>query len=295
VSLLALMVISAAGARAAAWPMNNEDVVQMLAAGRSEAEVRRAIESAERVTFELDAEMVDELKRAGVSDALLDAMRKRQAEMPQTAAPASPEPAPVARGIVELRFVPKAAKKPGERPMLQVPVEPGRAALMLPGVSRRDVVLDLAVFLLCGTARHVPDHWDDLTELKNFARHEMLLFQPSSRTAKLRGMEVREMEFPESLPASVDAGTHRLMVAVAMRIGPAWVVVASAERADVPVEAGKKTVMTVTVGDFRLAPPPKPGAEAKPEPMFAVTDVTPPEAPSTQPGAPQSGTVEVTP
>src|SRR2546427_13272669 len=79
-----------------ARPLGNEDVVRMVAQGRPEAEILRII-AGSRVDFELDSEMTEELRRAGISDRILSAMRERQAvagvrPAARPAAPAVPVP-----------------------------------------------------------------------------------------------------------------------------------------------------------------------------------------------------------
>src|SRR5215831_15075007 len=76
----------------------------MVNQGRPEPEILRII-AASPVEFDLDQEMTQELRRAGVSERILAAMRQRQAE---AGARSSPEPpvaaSPVPRGSLQLTF-----------------------------------------------------------------------------------------------------------------------------------------------------------------------------------------------
>src|SRR5882762_4893782 len=58
--------------------LTNEDVVRMVAEGTAEEEILRVIGSS-RVRFDLEPDILLELRRAGVPDRVLRAMQERQA------------------------------------------------------------------------------------------------------------------------------------------------------------------------------------------------------------------------
>ncbi len=226
-------------------PLTNEDVVRMVSSGRPEAEILRII-AASTVDFELDREMTEELRRAGVTEKILAAMRERQAEAgvrhPETS-PASS--APAARGSLGITFLPADDSGKNEAALFQVVRKIPRWAMERMGMEEKAEVEDLALFVACTTPDHVPDHWQDRTAVKDFARHEMLLFHRGSRPDKAKGFDVLTLDIPPGLSVDIPAGTHRLAVGVAMKVGADWHPILSDTRTGVVVEAGKRTPVTV--------------------------------------------------
>ncbi len=228
-------------------PLTNEDVVRMVSTGRPEAEILRII-AASKVDFELDREMTEELRRAGVSEKILAAMRERQAEagIRPAEAPAAP-PAAVPRGSLAITFLPAEDSGKKEPPSFQILRKVPRWAQERMGMEEKAEVEDLAFFVACTTPDHVPDHWQDRTKVRDFARHEMLLFRSGGRPDKAKGLEVLVLDFPPALSVEIPAGTHRLAVGVAMKIGADWHPILSDTRPGVVVEAGKRTPVEVRV------------------------------------------------
>jgi hypothetical protein len=246
--VLALLVAAAwAGAilgENSATVLDDEAVVGMLLKGRPETEVLKAIESASRVSFDLEPDMIRELKAAGVSDKVLEAMRRRQAEM-ASAPHAAPVPGPT--GKLQIRFRPAKDNKPQEPILFQVIKKTPRWAAEEMGMVQRPEVDDLAFFLLCTRPDHVPDHWQDQTELKDFTRHEKLLFRSGSHPSKSHGFEVVQLDLPPSLTLDVAQGEHRLVVGVAAKAGADWHVVASDELKQVAVDGSHTAALLVTL------------------------------------------------
>jgi len=244
-TVLAWIAAKAAPAEAAAEEiLDNEGVVRKVAAGRTEAEIVKAIEDAPRVQFDLDPEIIRELAAAGVTPKIIAAMRARQG--PAAPAPA-PAPAPLVQGKLRLRFKSNAEKK-GEGVTYEVIRKTPKWAANEMGMTQRPEVEDLAFFLLCTRGDHVPDHWQDATELKDFTRHEKLLFRPGSRPGKSHGFETVVLQLPDSMDLAIDAGSHRLVAGVAVKAGPDWHVVGSAELKSVEVSPQATTTLLVTLG-----------------------------------------------
>ena len=227
---------------AAEETLDNEGVVRMVARGRPEAEIVKAIQDAPRVHFDLDPDIVHELAAAGVSPGIIQAMRDRQGPAPAIEKPAPP---PAAQGKLVVRF---KSQKPGEGVVYEVIRKTPKWAASEMGMTQRLEVEELAFFLLCTRPDHVPDHWQDRTELKDFTRHEKLLFRTGSRPDKSHGFEVLALDLPESLDLSIDAGSHRLVAGVAAKTGPDWHVVGSAELKSVEVRPQDTTTLEVTLG-----------------------------------------------
>jgi hypothetical protein len=226
-------------------PLTNEDVVRMVSQGRPETEILRII-AASPADFELDREMTEELRRAGVTERIIAAMRERQAAAgvrPTEAPPAAP--APALRGKLRVTFTPLDESGKDREASFRVVKKTPRWAIQRLGMEEQKEVEDLALFVACTTPDHVPDHWQDRTPVKDFARHEMLLFHPGSHPATAKHFEELSLDLPAFLDVDAPAGIHRLVVGVAAKIGPDWRPLASDNRPGVPVLAGKTTPIRV--------------------------------------------------
>jgi hypothetical protein len=229
-------------------PLTNEDVVRMVVQGRPEAEILRVI-AASPVDFDLDREMSRELRQAGVTERILKAMRERQAVagVPPPARIEAPVPqAPP--GHLVLSFAPldeKDRQKEKKAASFQVVRRIPQWAIRNLGMEEKAEVEELALFVVCTTPEHVPDHWQDRTQIKEFTRHRMLLFRPGGRPAKQKRFELLSLDIPESLPVEAPAGVHRVAVGVAAKVGPDWRAVASDQRDGVPVASGEATRIAV--------------------------------------------------
>ena len=222
--------------------LDNEAVVQMLVRGASEREIVKAIEDAPRVSFDLAPDMVRELESVGISQKVLSAMRRRQSESGETP---QPQTAAVPNGGLLVRFSSSQEKKAGQPVVFQVIRKVPKWAADQMGMLQRPEVEDLAFFLLCTRADHVPDHWQDRTELKDFTRHEKLLFRSGSHPGKSHGFEVMALDLPESLSLEIAEGDHRLVAGVAAKTGADWHVVGSAELKKLSVRAGETATVEV--------------------------------------------------
>lgn len=216
--LLAAAWLAAAPADAA--PMTNEEVVRMVAAGASSEAILEAVRT-RPPAFDVAGDMIEELRLAGVPESVITAMKARAAAVaPQ---PPPPEVRPP-RGTVHLVVVVNGRSSK----TLRAPSfadEELKHNLQLPKENEAREVKDLAVFLACTTAEHVPDLWRQKSplgrDMTNGFRHEMLAFvagdTPQGKKPKLT--------LPETLEADVDdVEAHALVVGVAARIGDRWMV-----------------------------------------------------------------------
>ncbi len=202
-----------------ASPLTNEDIVRMVASGATDDEIRQAILGREE-EFDLSPEMVDELKLAGVSSAIVAAMSRRHAENSPPAA------SPQAATSVGTRLVVNL-NAGGVSRTIRVPAwadEDAKEALRLPKETEQRVVKDLAVFLACASSDHVPDLWRSKSplgrDLNTVARHEMLAFVAGDTPA---GKSPR-LVLPARLEAEVDdSEPHDLVLGIAARIGDRWI------------------------------------------------------------------------
>ena len=243
----------------------------MVANGTTEGEILRAIGSS-RARFDLEPDILLELRRAGVPERVLRAMRERQA-----ASGAVPVPSPVAlpNGRVELVFASLDGRGKG-KPLQAFTVirRTPRWAARHRAMPVTGEVEDLALFLACTTPDHVPDFWQDRTPLKDAVRHELLTFRPGSRPGKKRGFEVLSLEIPPALEVEVPAGTHSLLVGVAIKVGPDWHAAVSDSRREVRVMESRVTRMEVRMSG-RLVGSTAAGLGAERD--LVIGEVSPPE------------------
>jgi hypothetical protein len=254
-SLAPVIALALLAALAASWPLRaaasphpspltNEDIVRMLMTGTPENEVLATIE-ARRVDFDLSTEMIHELRTAGVSDRVLETMRRRQASMPRVEPPPLPRPAPERTGTLRLEF---AAGDEGDKPSELSAI----ALRKLPkGLERRGgeevgEMSDMALAILCTTADHVPDHWDTRSPLQGAPRHELLQFIPGSATEKIKGHEILYLDRKESYELELVAGSHNIVVAAAGKQSGSgtWRLIES-DGARVTVLPGRQTRMVL--------------------------------------------------
>ena len=202
-------------------PLTNEDVVRLVVYGTKEEVILKEIAS-RPPAFDLDPGVVVELERVGVSAAIIDAMRLRQASVarphpaPTGAAAAKPtaETPPLAAaptGSLEIDFALSADGKPLE--IFAIATMPKNAPR--PEKSEIGTVSDLAIAILCTTGDHVPDHWDTLTPLAGAPRHELVLFRPGSHRYTDKGFELLALDRLPVGPVPLAAGHHALLVGLA--------------------------------------------------------------------------------
>jgi hypothetical protein len=223
-SLLVLGGSSLGAETPEAAPLDNEQVVRMVADGTPEAAILEAIRT-RPPAFDVADDMVDELKLAGVPASVIAAMKARMARL----APSPPPEERPPRGTVPLVVTING----GSQHTLHAPAfadEELKHQLQLPKENADREVKDLAVFLACTTAEHVPDLWRQKSPLgrdMNAAfRHEMLAFVAGDTPA---GKKPR-LTLPARLEANVDdVEAHALVVGVAARIGDRWMVLAASE------------------------------------------------------------------
>ncbi len=228
-------------------PLTNEDIVRLVMTGTDEKAILRLLEE-RRVDFDLDTEIVTELRTAGVNDAIIEAMRRRQAAMPRPAIDPAPAPADEAAGILEIALPAADDGADGaERSVI--------AARSLPKGARRPpglevgLVDDLAFAVMCTTGHHVPDHWEARTPIEGAPRHGLLLFEPGAAAATKKGFEILYLDHPGIYRLEVPEGRHALQFAVAGRGAGsgAWRLLV-ADGAPVSIEAGAVTRVTIESG-----------------------------------------------
>jgi hypothetical protein len=239
-------------------PLSDEDVVRMLAAGRSDAEIVREIGSRD-VRFDLSEEMAAELRAAGVSERVLAAMQARQTALHPPEPP--PKPAPSVPESLPTALVTFRSAHEGDTALYLPAVLPSSVAraLQLPAAPRERAITAVALFVACTTADHVPDQWRTRSPLgRDFVsmpRHEMLALHASTTrvTAKdvprsMRGgtqdtepgkeAEWLRLDLPAelSIPLRPEV-VHDLVAGLAVLAGENYLALALSDRKELALES----------------------------------------------------------
>jgi hypothetical protein len=176
--------------------LTNEEVVRMTARGMQPAEIIREIRSAPSTSFDLDPEVIAEMRAVGVAEAVIEVM----AEVDRASSPATqPAVGAEADGTIDLSF--EGGPPPGEGRGLAIPS------------------IEVAFYLICLDPTHVPDYWLTRTPLgEEFPRHHLLWFQeaPERRGRGGRGKKTQVL-LPGRVTIRGAAGTHPIEVGVAVR------------------------------------------------------------------------------
>jgi hypothetical protein len=205
-----------------AAPMTNEDVVRMTGERVATGAIISAIRRAPATRFDLDPEVVIELRHAGVADAVIEAMREAHAASlpPGTAAaPASPADSSTATGgegnaarvPLVLSFVPWSDRRP--------PEPGGRPQVEAPARDSSGVPLALAFYLMCLDPTHVPDGWMASPLAGGYPRHHLLWFHEARPVEEPGSVTRLKLDLPEDLPLQIEPGAHTLHLGLAARRG----------------------------------------------------------------------------
>ena len=223
-------------------PLTNVDVVRMVASGMPVERILDRIASSP-AAFDVEPEILEELRFAGVPGPVLEAMiaKSRKEKAP---APAPPPPARSV-GWIEVVFQDDPEKTPAANSAAApaVVADPNDAA------SKKKV--ELAFFLICRRSTHAPDHWDAATPLsREVGRHEVLFFQAASAPAE--GEKEEDLVYLPHPPLwrfEAEAGSHAGVIGVAARAEGTekYLPVALAEIPTLVVEAGRTTRVTLSL------------------------------------------------
>jgi hypothetical protein len=215
-------------------PMTDEEVVRMFVAGHSVESILLEIERREP-GFDLDPEMLRELRRVALPEAIIEAMQRRQALERPPEEPSPPSPAPPVEPGPVLRVLLSSGERDGPRTIsVRARVPPELAAEWDPHGSTVDLMLtDLALFLICETPEHVPDHWRLASPMgRDFfsvRRHRMLQFVTGTDDGTEGGRV--KLELPPVLEAPVEWDEpHDLAVGLAVRVNGQYIAVVQDRR-----------------------------------------------------------------
>ena len=204
-------------------PMTEEEVVRRYVSGERVENIVRDIEGRDP-QFDLSEEMLEELRHAGVPAALIEAMLERQAELqPEETVPPEEQAAPA---VPQLTVT--LSQKDGGASKISIAkqVDPRLAEQWKLGNDPEDrEFADLALYLACRTADHVPDHWRTKSPLGrdffSMPRHRMLVFVSGSSNTedKTGGSKVR-LELPPTIEVDLQPDiVHDLTLGLAVQAG----------------------------------------------------------------------------
>jgi hypothetical protein len=253
-------------------PMRNEDVVRMLVRGHNEEAILVAIRS-RPAEFDLSPEMQDELRLAGVGEELIRAMAERMVELTPEAepsagdAPATPEAPP---GRPRLALALAAAGDPDAPAVLRLSGTVDarlRHRWQLDRAAENEPFEDVALFLVCREATHVPDHWRSKSPLGrdfiSMPRHRVLTFLSAAEAGGAAGdAALLELELPRRLEVELpEDGMHDLALGIAIQAAgrylrwtdDVWEAEASRlEQAEMEAEIGSARDGTIEALEVRL-------------------------------------------
>jgi hypothetical protein len=218
----------------ASGPMTEEDVVRMYVAGRSADEIVREVERREP-GYDLSPEMIDELRNVELPEVVIEAMIRRQAAADQAKAATEqgevPDPAP--RPSLRIHLNPAHDGSP-VTVGVRARIDPQVAAEWELGNAPEDrAFADVALFLLCHTADHVPDQWRLKSPLgrdfRSVMRHKLLEFISGARGEDAAGDGRRvKLEVPAELEIAFEPGVaHDLVLGLALQVSGRYYVVAT--------------------------------------------------------------------
>ncbi|HET9481730.1 MAG TPA: hypothetical protein VFP98_08240 [Candidatus Polarisedimenticolia bacterium] len=231
-------------------PLSNEDIVRMTAGGMSPSRIIQAIEQARAVAFDLDPDILIELRRARVVDPVIEAMKEAARRAPPSASPLPAEAAEAAPAHLEIRF---------DRPADRGDAE-GTAAIRSRDGKGRE--LSLAFFVYCLEPTHAPDLWQTKSPLgESFPRHHILYYLDRNGSIGRPDSAGRPGGVFLALPAEpvtvdTEPGTHVITVGVAARAGGDWLPLASSDgRLQTVAGATSRLVVRLkTRGSFNRPP-----------------------------------------
>jgi len=235
IAVLALACAAPPGLAEEAAPLTLEDVVRRFVSGSKSSEIVQWIRG-NNVDFDLNDEMIEELGLAGIPPEVIRAMRERQLELhpppePQATAETTEEDDSIPTLTLRLNPVADATEKRAAAHLLNAVPPPMAERLRLKQPDSH--ITELAVYLLCTTPDHVPDHWRSQTPLgRDFVsvpRHKLLAFHPGAsagdetENATSDGQPVRlsklTLELPETLEVELEPSVeHDLVLGLAVQI-----------------------------------------------------------------------------
>lgn len=232
-------------------PVALEDIVRLYVSGTPAEELIDLIRVSQ-VEFDLSEEMLQELELAGLPPPLIQAMVDRQRELhPPPLSPEEPSEEEAAPGAgltisIELRGSRKKKSDEDEDAGASLRVLNAVHPELLEQLRVRDDragITDVAIYVACLTATHVPDHWRGESPLgrdfNSMPRHKLLAFLPGatedgqaaaeggvlqkllsgSNQPSTEGLAVLKLDVPSEIELQINAAeAHDLSLGFALQI-----------------------------------------------------------------------------
>jgi hypothetical protein len=196
-------------------PLDEKEVVREFVRGRPMAEILHEIERREPA-YDLSPEMLDELRHAGLPEALIEAMRRRAEK--RAAAETTAAPIPAVALALRIRLLSRGVSVARRvDPQLAAEWELGNAP------EEREFA-DLALYLACVQPEHVPDQWRLASPLgrdfHTMPRHHLLAFISAPSGEAAPDGERIVLDLPEVLDVVLEPGVpHDLRLGLALQVG----------------------------------------------------------------------------
>jgi hypothetical protein len=221
-----------------AWPslahedetMTLEEVVRLFVQGISAEELIRRIESSQ-VDFDLAEEMLGELRLAGLSEDVIEAMERRQLELhpPEVSADYADEEAIEETTGLTVRLTLKGGMQlrtgDEDRGLRVIDLVPPETLTQLGVRDDQARITNVAIYVACHASTHVPDHWRGQTPLgrdfTSVTRHKLLAFhsETTEETVGATKRTVLNLQVPVEIAVELDpTDEHDLSVGVAVQI-----------------------------------------------------------------------------
>lgn len=214
--LAVLMTILLSGATSTATPLTTETVVKLFAGGSSTERIVATIEQSEP-NFDLSPEMLRELRSAHVPERVIRAMQLRQQR-------ATPLPDETSNEVGDGQTLATLTLQ-GSRLSLGRSVPEALANRWeLGNTSEERTFTDLAIYVVCLSSEHVPNHWRSHSPLgrdfDSMQRHRLVGFysagdDQTARKLRFELPETIDLVFPDEAP-------HDLAIGIAAHAGGAF-------------------------------------------------------------------------
>jgi len=265
-------------------PLTNVDVVRMATSGKAEKDIIRTILEAPAIAFDLDPEVLEEMRAVGVTGPVIDAMKKAQKKFaPAAPVEAPPQPAPA---HLELTF----EGDPNADAMT-------RTAVFFAADPNTKQAFELAFFVVCTEPTHVPDFWKTRSPVGGaIPRHAMIWFHegevPYETKRGPRGMQYIALDLPRTVTMDVTDSpapgetVHTLSIGVIAQEGKEEAMLLSVASTPLKTTPGETSRMTLAVSTKDAGILKRPQRDTMPHEIKVVSVDPDPNTPAEKPPTP---------
>ena len=277
-SAVAAAEAAAAAETADAKPLTNVDIVRMVTGGTPEQEIIRTILGAPSTAFDLDKDVLGEMRAVGVSESVIDAMKKAQKKRLPSEPPsdAAPQPAPAR---LTLRFEGDPNADAMSRTAVFFAADPNGAAIAL------------GFYLVCTEPTHAPDFWQKKSPLgETISRHSVIWFHEESRPYEtkrgMKDMPLSALDLPAEVTVDVtDAiGTgdtvHTISIVLMARVATGDTVMLARNTTLLKTSSGATSRLTLALSTRDAGVLKRPQRDVPPHEIRVVSVEPDPNAPA---------------